>query len=261
MPLKRIGCLDNKGPYYMDNSHILIATSEIFQDLIAQSFNRPFKDVLIIGQPRNDLMFEPTDFYDTFSINRSDYNSIGIWLPTYRASIEGDIRVDGNYSEEKISFLDIDNLKELDQFLVKKNNLLIIKIHPMDKIQDLKFCPFSNIIIIKPRNFKCQLYPLLGSTDYLLTDYSSVWVDYELLNKPMGFVIDDFEVYKESRGFTIPDILEQLPGKIITNIDELKNFIDNPQKYIVDSHDKFNKFKDNKSSERLVSHLRNLELF
>ncbi len=37
-------------------------------------------------------------------ISVSDYDKIGIWLPTYRQSIIGDIRVDGLYNEGGISF-------------------------------------------------------------------------------------------------------------------------------------------------------------
>ena len=255
MPLKKIGLMDNFFTSYMGNTQILIATSEIFQKLMSQSFGKPLNDVLIIGQPRNDMMFEPTDFYEKTNINKSDYKSVGIWLPTYRRSTIGDIRVDGNYEEGKISFLDLEQLKELNKSLEGNKILLIIKLHPMDILQEFDFSSFSNLIIVKQKDFTSQLYPLLGSTDFLLTDYSSVCIDYDILGKPMGFVMDDFDEYKESRGFTIPNLDKELPGKIIINMEALKEFLAAPDKYKTNTGDRFNKFKDNKASERLLNWL------
>jgi len=257
MPLKCIGVMDHKGKRYMANSQILIATSEKFQELMAQSFAKSLEDVLVIGQPRNDLMFVETDFYEKMGIQKSDYESIGIWLPTFRSSTIGDIRVDGLYNEGQISFLDFKMLQELDGFLVQNKKLLIVKLHPMDKLQEYEFSEFSNLLIIKQNDFKSQLYPLLGSTDYLLTDYSSVWIDYDILSKPIGFVMNDVEEYKESRGLTFQNLDQELPGKMIENVDALKEFISEPDKFIVRTGDEFNKYKDNKSSERLMSYLKN----
>jgi CDP-glycerol glycerophosphotransferase (TagB/SpsB family) len=255
MPLKRIGLMDNQGSSYMGNSQILIATSELFQKLMAQSFGKPVTNVLIIGQPRNDMMSQPTDFYDSFNINKSSYSSIGIWLPTYRATTIGEIRIDGNFDKGKISFLDLEQLLELNAFLEQNKILLIIKLHPMDKLQEYNFNLFTNLKIVKQKDFTSQLYPLLGSTDFLLTDYSSVWVDYDILGKPMGFVIDDIEEYKKSRGFTIDNLDRELPGKIIRNMDALKVFLLNQEKYKVYTGERFNKFKDDNASERLLNWL------
>ena len=41
------------------------------------------------------------------------------------------------------------------------------------------------------------LYTFLGTTSALITDYSSVFLDYYLLNRPVAFTINDYEEYKE----------------------------------------------------------------
>ncbi|OUN55419.1 CDP-glycerol glycerophosphotransferase family protein [Bacteroides uniformis] len=258
MPLKTIGCLDPQSngvnPTVAD---YLVATSPAFQKIMSQSFNNMDLDrVLLVGQPRNDLLFEPTNYFMNNGISVSDYDKIGIWLPTYRQSIIGDIRVDGLYNEGGISFFSMKNLQSLDEFLVKTANLLLIKLHPMDALQNVDFPHFSNIRIIKQKDFSEQLYPLLGASSYLLTDYSSVWVDYLIMRKPIGFVMNDCREYSESRGFTIEQMERKLPGVVIDSVDKLYQFIISPSMYNEQQANFFNIFVDNKSSERLVDFLK-----
>ncbi len=39
----------------------------------------------------------------------------------------------------------------------------------------------------------------------LVSDYSSVAIDYLLLDRPLGFTLDDYEAYTESRGWVFDD--------------------------------------------------------
>lgn len=256
MPLKTIGCMDvQSSGVNPTKADYLIATSPFFKEIMAKSFNdMPRERVLMIGQPRNDMFFEPTDFFKNRGIDATKYSSIGIWLPTYKSSIVGDIRVDGVYNENGISYLSMDDLNRLDGFLKTNNALLIVKLHPMDALQRVNFDTFNNLLIVKPTDFTEQLYPLLGSADYLLTDYSSVWIDYCILKRPIGFVMNDVEEYRKSRGLTIDDLSEKLPGVIIDSYDKLLSFItelpDFDDKYM----ELYNSYCDNKASERIVEY-------
>lgn len=258
MPLKNIGCMDSKNcgttPTKAD---YLIATSSFFQKIMAVSFNNlDINKVLLVGQPRNDQMFEETDFFKNRDIDTTQYNSIGIWLPTYRQSIIGDVRSDGVYNENGITFLSMDDLHQLDKFLKEISSLLIVKLHPMDALQKANFEDFKNLIIIKPKDFKEQLYPLLGSVNYLLTDYSSVWIDYCILRRPIGFVMNDIEEYKNSRGLTIDELDKKLPGEIIDNYEKLINFIMNPPKFIDTNLELYNLYCDNNASKRIADYFK-----
>lgn len=258
MPLKNIGLLDkeSKGKTTCDYT---ISTSEIFKIKMKESFGIAEKNVLLTGQPRNDLLFEKSNFYEKKKIKRKNYNKIIMYLPTYRKSIIGDTREDGLYEEEKIGIIKLKELKKLNDNLIKNNNLMIIKLHPMDFLQTLQLEKFSNIIILKTKDLSEineQLYPLLGTTDLLITDYSSVWVDYEILNKPIYFAMDDYEEYKLNRGFTIENLQDILPGEIIENFNILLKELDKiPDKIQKETGEIFNKYKDNKSSERILKEL------
>lgn len=257
MPLKVIGLMDlNGGSTDPTRAHYLIATSPTFREIMSQSFNGiDTRHTLLTGQPRNDLLFTPTDFFAKQGIDTHAYRSTGIWLPTYRRSIIGDIRDDGTYNDSGISFLDMGDLARLDHFLKESNHLLIVKLHPMDALQQVSFARFSNLLIIKPQEFNHQLYPLLGACDYLLTDYSSVWVDYSILQRPIGFVMNDITEYRSTRGFTIGNLADKLPGTIIDTYDKLTAFISNPPPFNAQHLPLYNTYCDNSSAQRLAHEL------
>lgn len=256
MPLKNIGSLDPKNNgYNPTKADYLIATSDVFQEIMAKSFNDlDMQRVLVLGQPRNDLLFKETTFFSKRGIDPNEYASIGVWLPTYKQSAVGDIRCEGVYNDNGIAFLSMDELRQLDNFLVKESRLLIVKLHPMDALQNVDFENFRNLLIIKQKDFNDQLYTLLGAADYLLTDYSSVWVDYCVLNRPIGFVMNDMAEYEQSRGFTIEGLNKKLPGAVISSYNALMDFILQPV-LITEHRHIYNKYLDNKSSERLIAYL------
>lgn len=255
MPLKKIGRLDNNSTGYEEkNIDYTVVNSELFQQIMADSFGIRMDQVLVTGQPRCDMLYETTDYFSNHKINRSSYNRVGIWMPTYRTSIIGDIRKDGKFNEGMISFCNEDDLDILNQQLSHINDLLLIKLHPMDVLQNYSFKQYSNIRFIYQRTFKEQLYPLLGACNYLLTDYSSVFFDYEILNKPIGFVINDLSEYSNNRGFCFNNLEEFLPGPMISSLEQLIAFIKKP--YITQSPYVFNKYHDNRSCERLVNYLK-----
>lgn len=253
MPLKKIGASIKGHKADSPNSDYTIAVSDITQKCMSEAFQKPMDRVLVLGQPRNDLLFEQSDFLDDIRFEKKNYTSIGIWLPTYRKSIVGDIRTDGKYEDGKISFLSIDDLESLNADLKQNNIFLFIKLHPMDALQLYEYNEMSNIRIIKPNTFRYQLYPLIGQCDFLMTDYSSVFIDYDILERPMAFVVDDIEAYKNSRGLYFEDMTSILPGPLIRNYQQLIDFIHNP-KYIP-SQIKWNNYKDSLSSKRVLEQL------
>ena len=62
----------------------------------------------------------------------------------------------------------------------------------------------SNIRIISDQDLAdrgLQLYEVLAGSSALITDYSSVYFDYLLLNRPIATTTDDMEAWKQMTGF------------------------------------------------------------
>ena len=99
------------------------------------------------------------------------------------------------------------------------------------------------------------MYSLLAHCDYLLSDFSSVVVDYEILNRPIGIVANDYEKYRKSRGVTNIKI----PGKSIKDKGQLYEFIislSNSTLPLQDCDRYYNLFKDDKSTQRLLRYFK-----
>nr|WP_280518584.1 CDP-glycerol glycerophosphotransferase family protein [Lederbergia wuyishanensis] len=101
---------------------------------------------------------------------------------------------------------------------------------------------------------------LLATIDLLITDYSSIFFDFLLTNKPILFYAWDMDEYRVNRGLYLE--LEELPGPILFNIEELSsaiNNLENVQKQYRESYNKmkerFTNYDDGKVTDRIVNYI------
>ncbi|PKV63835.1 CDP-glycerol glycerophosphotransferase (TagB/SpsB family) [Polaribacter sp. Hel1_33_96] len=228
MPLKNIGHLDNNSR--VPKSDFVIATSALFQNIMSKAFLIKNENVLITGQPRNDLILtNKYSLLDLVQKKSTDFDKTVLWMPTYRKSVIGDVRKDGNL-EEMNDFFEEKYLIKLNEFFLSTKSICFIKLHPMDYLDVNDFKTYTNLVFLNNASFEekgISLYSVLQNTDLLLTDFSSIYIDYLLLNKPIGFLISDFDQYSNSRGFVFEDPKEFMPGEIITHKKELIPFLQN----------------------------------
>ncbi|WOC39238.1 CDP-glycerol glycerophosphotransferase family protein [Polaribacter sp. HL-MS24] len=229
MPFKKVGILEDNFMGAIPSQDKLIVTSQKCAQIYAKPFNILEKNILPLGQSRNDFLKKETFFFKNKGIDLSQYKKIISWLPTYKKS-NFDSRIDGVFDENKIGFLKRAELKILNSYLLDKKILLILKLHPMDALNKEVFDSLKNILIIRNKDLEdCQeqLYPILGLSDALITDFSSVFIDYLLLDKPIAFDLADFESYNKSRGFLFDDPKKLLIGNHLYNYNDLIVFLNN----------------------------------
>ena len=225
MPIKKIGLLDSSDQ--VSNASLVTVTSKKYQKIFGKAFDMREDNVLITGQPRCDELFTSRVIADNVPFLMNRKKNI-VWMPTYRRSIKGDIRVDGKYVDG-FEVLNLQDLNKLDNYLEQHNYSFIIKLHPMDVLNNYEFDVYQNITIIKDIDISdCNitLYELLSCSDLLLTDYSSVYIDYLLTNKPVAFFMSDFDDYLNHRGFVFNNPVDIMPGKFISNYNELIFYLD-----------------------------------
>ena len=224
-----------------ENCDYFLISSKKFEQLAIEQFSIKENTKFIYGgYPRNDYLMVKND--ELNKITKTQYNKVIIWMPTFRKAKN----VDRNDSSKNFKFGIplIENNKQysnLNKLLAKNNNLLIIKIHSGQDQNVITLNEQSNIKIMTSeteKKIEINLYKLLANTDALLTDYSSVAFDYLLVNKPIGYIIDDIKEYK--LGFAYDNVFDMMPGEKIKEFDDLINFINN----VNDNEDEFKKSRN-----------------
>ena len=67
---------------------------------------------------------------------------------------------------------------------------------------------------------------LLRYIDLLVTDYSSIWIDFLLLRKPIIIYTPDLETYAKEHGF-IHDFRDSIPSEPLLSFEQLMSSIEN----------------------------------
>ncbi len=237
-------------------------TSPIYIDIQSRELNIPKSNVIPTGLARNDKLFKLSNCLEKFNVDRELYDKIIIWLPTYRKSKIKGLRNDGSWDGFGISQILEEKQGKIENILEEKNILLIVKPHPLEVLDDLLIQHNPNIMFITNdmmREKEADLYDLLQETDGLISDYSSVIIDYLLLDKPIAIVCSDYESYKNDRGFVFNNIEDYLPGPMIKNKQEFAEYIEHfsaiNEKWDtkrMNLKEKMHSFADENSCERIA---------
>lgn len=211
-----------------DTVDYILAQSDDYIPIHADQFcmKYPSDKFVVLGFPVHDYL-NSDNHGEIKKITNNEYKKIVMWMPTFRKGIAFN-RNDSNLELPLgIPLIKrMDEYEELNTLLNENDVLLIIKIHPMQDLENLKIKDMSNIVVLTGQDVKnsnIDNYKLLSCTDALMTDYSGVAYDYLQLNRPIAYVLDDMNEYK--LGFVFEDIREFMSGKEVYNFNDLKNFI------------------------------------
>lgn len=248
-PLKKLG-MDRPSynpyeKYCNDQYDNFLVASETTAQYYASAYGIKKEAFTKIGHPCTDLLINnqmeyEQKFYDKYP-NLIDKNII-VYMPTFRLNSNEGYLTDYDYE------IDWD---ALDNYLEGTNYIFLIKRHPVMIQNDIKIIKknYNNIIDI----VNIHSYSLMVVSDLLITDYSSIFQEYLLLDKPIIFYCPDFEIYSKSTGF-YSKIPEDLPGAFCQNYKELINAIEDLNGNIdySDYKEKYVKYCDGHSTENLL---------
>ncbi|MCO8100045.1 CDP-glycerol glycerophosphotransferase family protein [Acinetobacter indicus] len=109
------------------------------------------------------------------------------------------------------------NLEKINEFCVQNDCFFKIKFHPNTQI-DIDISIFSHIIIVDNKEDPNQC---LVNADCLITDYSSIFFDYLVFNKPIIFYVFDEDEYKSNSRAMYPAAEEITCGNKVYTLQEL----------------------------------------
>ncbi|MFZ2947501.1 MAG: CDP-glycerol glycerophosphotransferase family protein, partial [Blautia wexlerae] len=206
------------------------------------------------GYPRYDMMLkgsERADEYKKKLLKETDSEKLILWMPTYRHASSERLNEETLNNEFNIPIIDdADKLLELNKFCKENHILIVIKKHYLQVPYDFGENVLTNIVYLENGDLAdngLQLYEFINCSDALVSDYSSVAIDYLLLDRPLGFTLDDYEAYTESRGWVFDDPLEYMPGEHMYNMQDFENFI-------LDIKNGKDNYKEQRASVRAKTH-------
>lgn len=210
----------------------LMVTGRKYIDIFRDVLKDPDGNILDLGYPRNEFLFSTRSQAGELIAGlkkKAGADKAVIWMPTYRKSTVARLDTDTAIGDTGLPLIyDAEAMRALDNVCRLSGVIIIVKQHLLQ--QDYAVSPeeLSNIVFLSDRQLKerdADLYELMGQTDALLTDYSSVAIDYMLLDKPIGYTLDDFDQYEDARGWSFDNVKEYMPGHHIYTQDDLYQFI------------------------------------
>ncbi len=177
--------------FYMIKSNFILSTSKKVSALFSSAFLVKKEKCLNFGYPRNEILsysknnimnfIEKYESIETKKLvqNLKDYDKVFVYMPTWRD--------DGRDFIQSAGF----DFETLNKILYEKNYYLILKLHHLTRLS-VNIEQYENILLI---DNKLDVYPILPFTDCLITDYSSIFFDYKLMNKEVILFPFDKEEY------------------------------------------------------------------
>ncbi|MCH8549100.1 MAG: CDP-glycerol glycerophosphotransferase family protein [Balneolaceae bacterium] len=201
-----------------------LSYGDLYTEVFSESYNlKNIHNFISTGMPRNDLLYQGCSknrLYDLFDTN-NDAKRV-IYCPTFRDQSSHYYKF-----EEVVEYFS----KTLEKLLTEANLEIYLKPH----VRDLKLIkgliPRSKRIKLITDELLSvtytDLYEILNAFDLLITDYSSIYIDWLLTGKPVMFFVPDLKEYEEIRGFTLNPFNKWTPGPKSFNFNSLtKNIKD-----------------------------------
>lgn len=236
-----------------DKFDLYIASSPEVKKKICTAFNVTPENVSVTGYPRNDV-FSDNHAQEMKKINYDllksieDHKIIVTYLPTFR-----DVGVTFDQLFSKYNF----NFEKWNKYFEIKNIIFICKPHNVDKSTKTTSLKSDSIKFFDDNDIP-DIYPLLKVTDILITDYSSVYFDYLIMDRPIIFTPFDFHEYITKDRELYYDYNLVTPGPKAYNWDQVMKFIteaiNEPEKYQkerTETNKIFNTYTDCQSSKRI----------
>ena len=261
---KKIGFYETPTTKKYQMSTYVVTYSDLFKDKMSEAFGVPMDNVLITGEPRNDYLGKPVcdEMLSQFGIPvEKKQLKLVIWMPTFRQSKNHNVN-NGKLYEFGFPFLSENNLDTLHRHCVENSIFLILKWHGSQVLPKKEMHKFTNFLFLTTDMLvkkQLSLYQIVAKCDALITDYSSIFVNFMILNRPICFAYDDLDLYEKDRGFMFADVEQLMPGFKAKDFDSLLLFlksvsIDNDE-YLKERSLRlleFNKYNDFCNSKRLV---------
>ncbi len=200
--------------------HYTLATSPMMSKIFVSAFNTDMSHIIQEGYPRNDVLFQGdlNNIYTKIeqmvlremNQKKSEGSKLVLYMPTFRDS--------------ESLFFDVMDLSQFNQYLERRNLFFFTKLHPKSKLKE----KFYQVEYSRIRNIDADVdpYTILILADLLVTDYSSIYSDYLMLNRPSVLFPYDFVEYSKDTRECYFEYDDYMPEIKAYNMSQLMDYMD-----------------------------------
>jgi len=212
IPAQKQKQLDNNAKLY----DMVIASSEEDRQTNSKAFGVDEDRVKITGLPRYEIL--KSDYIEGVVLQEESKKiesikagrKLILFTPTFRES---------NISA--IEQINDNEWRELEEYIRGNNLLFGIRPHPYDIKHLPRFIEDSDSFYLFESSEFTEPNIMLKLTDVLMVDFTSIWIDYLLLERPIiGFAKDYRHYLEEERGFVF-DFDTIFPSSFVDTIESL----------------------------------------
>lgn len=192
-------------------SSVLVSGSQLWSRYTRKVFALADDRVAVVGYPRIDQLVEPVPAATVAGLDLPADRPLVLWLPTFRHA-RGPGGVAYTDAERLTGRADVQAVAVALADAASAHGVeVVVKPHPLDIDTyaglGLRVLPQAAL-----DRAGVSLYQLLGRCAGLITDTSSVWVDYLALDRPVAFCLPDLDELHRGRGLHVADLAPLLPG-------------------------------------------------
>ncbi len=175
----------------------------------------PLPVYLPYGLPRNDLLFNNKYVENSNREIREKFGlqnkQIVLYAPTFR-----------DYDINPFLIIKEENVMFLNSWLENNNTVFIYRPHYFSGIIKSEYLKKASNIITVDSKLEGDTQKLLCACNALITDYSSIFIDFLILQRPILFFPFDLDYYLKNNGLTIDfSNRADVPGKQVFTWNEL----------------------------------------
>ena len=194
-------------PQLSERYDYILGTSRATCERLAGAFGVAITQMINGGYPRTDVLLRDADSRFTMPEEQrvieqcrayaADGTRVMLYMPTFR---------DWRNDADRVIPID---WPALDWTLRERGGALFCKLHPNDQARLPNLEGLSRVHLIPS---SVDPYPILRHTDALISDYSSIFFDYLLLDRPLVFYPYDLDDYRTFSRALYDDYDSVTPG-------------------------------------------------
>lgn len=204
-------------------SDALVTNTAAWGRVTAASLGLDAAALANIGNPRQDALLDPPSSESLARLGLSKDRPYVVWMPTFRR-VSSQLAHNWTDADALTASASDQALGELRTAIEASGVDFRVKLHPMDADRLGAFSRWR-VSDADLNEAGTSLYAFLGGSAGLISDYSSVWVEYLTLDRNLLLFCPDAEEYKRGRGFKRPSMFDLASDLIVTRGAGVEEFL------------------------------------